>query len=55
MLQLGLWHEDAQTKRKRHCPWCGDNAYALGWGIIKQQAMVGANATPHHGCGEKQK
>jgi hypothetical protein len=55
LLQLGLWRKDAQTKRMCHCPWFGDDAYALGWGVIKPQAMVGAKATPHHGCSENQK
>ncbi len=39
----------SKTKRTRHRPWCGDDAYALGWGVIKKQAMVGALATRHHG------
>ncbi len=52
VLQLGLWREDAQTKRTRLCPWCGDDAYVLGWGILTPKAMVGAKAAPHHGCGE---
>jgi hypothetical protein len=55
VLQLGLWCEDAQTKHIRLCPWCGDDAYALGWGVLTIQAMVGAKATLRHGCGEKQK
>jgi len=29
--------------------WCGDDAYALGRGIIKPQAMVGAEAARGHG------
>jgi hypothetical protein len=37
-----------------HCPWCGDDAYVLGWGVIKPQAMVWAKTAPHHGCGKKQ-
>ena len=32
-----------------HHPWCGDDAYALGWGVIKPQAMVGAKAALGHG------
>ncbi len=36
------WHEVAQTKRTRTCPWCGDDAYALGWGVLTPQAMVRA-------------
>jgi hypothetical protein len=52
MLQLGLWHEDTQTKHTPHRPWCGDNPYALGWSVIKPQAMLGAKVAPHHGCGE---
>ena len=39
----------------RLCPWCGDDTYALGWGILKTQAMVGAKAAPHYGCGETRK
>jgi hypothetical protein len=52
VLQLGLWREDTQTKCTCLCPWCGDDAYALGWGVLTPQAMVGAKAAPHHGCGE---
>jgi hypothetical protein len=37
-----------KTKRTRHCPWCGDDAYALGWVVIKPQAMVGAKSTRHN-------
>ncbi len=48
MLQLGLWCKDAQTKRTRLCPWCGDDAYALGWDVLTTQAMVGAKAAPLH-------
>ncbi len=55
MLQLGLWYEDAQTKRTRFCPWCGDDAYALSWGVLTTQAMVGAKAAPRHGSSEQQK
>jgi hypothetical protein len=55
VLQLGLWCKDNQTKRMRLCPWCGDDAYALGWGVLTTQAMVGAKAALRHGCGEKQK
>ena len=33
-----------KTKRTHHRPWCGDDASALGWGVIKPQAMVGAKA-----------
>ena len=46
---LVRWWEDAQTKRKRHHPWCGDDAYALGWGVLASQAMVGAVAARPHG------
>jgi hypothetical protein len=28
---------------------CGDEAYTLGWGLIKPQAIVGAKAARHHG------
>jgi hypothetical protein len=35
-----------QTKCICHCPWCGHDTYALGWGVIKPQAMVGAYAPP---------
>jgi hypothetical protein len=38
-----------KTKCTRHCLWCGDDAYVLGWGIIKPQAMVEAKAAHHHG------
>ena len=38
-----------ETKRTHHRPWCGDDAYALGWGVIKPQAMVGAKAALRHG------
>jgi hypothetical protein len=55
VLQLGLWYEDAQTKRTHLCPWCGDDAYVLGWGVLTTQAMVGAKAAPRHGSGKKQK
>jgi hypothetical protein len=41
MLQLGLWCKDAQTKGTPLCPWCGDDAYALGWGVLTTQAMEG--------------
>ena len=36
------WWEDAQTKCMRHHPWCGDDAYALGWVILASQSIVGA-------------
>jgi hypothetical protein len=52
MLQLRLWCKDAQTKRTRLHPWCGDDTFALGWGVFTTQAMVGAKAAPHHGCSE---
>jgi hypothetical protein len=55
VLQLELWCEDAQTKCMRLCSWCGNDAYVLGWGVLKTQAMVVAKAAPRHGCGEKQK
>ncbi len=55
MLKLRLWCKDAQTKCMRLRPWCGDDAYVLGWGVLTTQAMVGAKAAPRHGCGEKQK
>jgi hypothetical protein len=54
VLQLGLWYKNAQTNCTGLCPWYGDDAYALGWGILTTQAMVGAKTTPHHGCGETQ-
>jgi hypothetical protein len=38
-----------KTKLTHHPPWCGDDAYVHGWGIIKTQAMVGAKAACHHG------
>ncbi len=55
MLQLRLWYEDAQTKRTCLPPWCVDDAYALGWGVLTTQAMVGEKAAPRHGGGEKRK
>ncbi len=39
-----------QTMCTSHCPWCGHDIYALDWGVIKPQAMVGAEATCHHGA-----
>ncbi len=30
-------------------PWCGDDVYALGWGILTPQTMVGAKAAHRHG------
>ncbi len=53
MLQLGLWYEDARTKHTSLRPWCGDDAYKLGWGVLTTQAMVGAKAAPRHGSSEK--
>jgi len=38
-----------ETKRIRHRLWCGDDAYALGRGVIKPQAMLGAKAARGHG------
>jgi hypothetical protein len=38
-----------QTKRMRHCPWCVDDAYALGWGALPPHATVWAKATRHNG------
>jgi hypothetical protein len=38
-----------ETKCTSHHPWCGDDAYALGRGVIKPQAMLGAKATLGHG------
>ena len=40
----------AKTKRKWHCPWCGDDTLALGWGVGMHQAMVWAKAAHHHGA-----
>jgi len=37
-----------KIKHIRHHPWCGDDAYALRWGVIMPQAMVGAKATRGH-------
>jgi hypothetical protein len=28
-----------ETKHMSHRPWCGDDAYALGRGVIKPQAI----------------
>ena len=50
MVELGLWRYYAQTKRKRHRPWCEDGAYALGLGVLTPHTMVGAKAAPRHGC-----
>ena len=36
--------ECAKTKRMRHCPWCVDDTYALGWGALTPHAMVWAKA-----------
>ncbi len=36
------WWEDAQTKRTRTRPWCGDDVYVLGWGVLMPQVMVQA-------------
>ena len=30
-------------------PWCGDDAYMLGWGVLTLQAMVGSVAAGRHG------
>jgi hypothetical protein len=38
-----------QTKCMGHCPWCGDDAYALGLGVLKQHAMIWAKAAQCHG------
>jgi hypothetical protein len=38
-----------KTKRTHHCPWCGDDAYVLGWGVIKPHAIVVAKAARPHG------
>jgi hypothetical protein len=29
----------AQTKRRRCCPWCGDDVNALGWGAAAPWTM----------------
>jgi hypothetical protein len=55
MVELGLWHDYAQTKPNCHRPWCEDGAYAHGLGILAPHTLVGAKAAPHHGCGEKRK
>ena len=49
MRAIGLWWEDAQTKRMRLCPWCGDDAYALGLGVLEPQGTVGPKAARRHG------
>jgi hypothetical protein len=52
MAQLLVGLKDfGETKCTSHHPWCGDYdyAYALGWGVIKPQAMVGAKAALGHG------
>ncbi len=45
---LVWWWEDAQTEHMRHHPWCGDDIYALGLGVLGSHAMVGAIAAGHH-------
>jgi len=56
VVELGLWHDDAQTKRNRHRPWCEDDgAYALGLGVLTHHAMLGAKAARRHGYGKKRK
>ena len=32
-----------------HNPWCGDDAYVLGWGVLLSQEMVGAKLFGFHG------
>ncbi len=56
MAQLLLHLKDFdETKHTSHHPWCGDDAYALGRGVIKPQAMVGAKAAlGHDGMGVPQ-
>jgi hypothetical protein len=44
-----LWRELDQTKRMGHRPWCGDDAYALGLGVLKRHAMIWAKAARCHG------
>ena len=46
---LVLWREWYQTKHTHHRPWCGDGVDALGLGILKPHAMVGAKAASCHG------
>ena len=40
----------AKTKCMWHHPWCGDDTYALGWGVGMHRAMVWAKAADHHGA-----
>ena len=35
---------------RRHPSWCGDDAYALGLGVLVPQGTVGSKAAQHHGC-----
>ncbi len=50
MAQLLLRLKDFdETKCTSHHLRCGDDTYALGWGVIKPQAMVGAKAALGHG------
>jgi hypothetical protein len=42
-----------QTNRIRHYPWCGHDAYALGWGVVMPQAMIRAKAAERNGSGIK--
>jgi hypothetical protein len=53
VVDLGLWGKKVQTKCMHHRPQCGGDVYALGLGILKQQAMVGAKAAQRHCCGDE--
>ncbi len=41
---------DCTRTKCRWChPWCGDDAYVLGWGLLTPKAMVWDKAARHHG------
>ncbi len=42
----------AQTKCMQHCPYCVDDAYALGWGALTPHATVWAKSAQYHGCSD---
>ncbi len=47
---LALHWDCTITKRKLHCPWCGDDTGTLSLGIGMHQAMVWSKAADHHGA-----
>jgi hypothetical protein len=40
VVELGLWRDYTQTKRKHYHPWCEDGTYALGLGVLAPHTMV---------------